>query len=263
MASTHDRDLRITYVGGPTALIEWGGLRLLTDPTFDPAGTTYELPAYTLRKTMDPALAEADLGRIDAVLLSHDHHFDNLDRRGRALLGQAQRVISTSDGAERLEANVSGLSPWETTALRGPDGGELRITATPARHGPEGGDRGPCIGFASSWTDDPERVLYFTGDTVLYEGVREVAQRFAVTLILPCLGAAQVSAAGPSPLTLTAAEAVELARLVPEALLVPLHYEGWEHFSQSRREVEEAFARAGLAERVRWLEPGMATAIAV
>jgi L-ascorbate metabolism protein UlaG (beta-lactamase superfamily) len=36
--------VRITYIGGPTALIEFGGLRLLTDPTFDPAGSTYPTP---------------------------------------------------------------------------------------------------------------------------------------------------------------------------------------------------------------------------
>ena len=32
--------LHVTYIGGPTALLELGGLRLLTDPTFDPAGSS-------------------------------------------------------------------------------------------------------------------------------------------------------------------------------------------------------------------------------
>jgi hypothetical protein len=49
--------LRVTYVGGPTALLELGGLRLLTDPTFDPAGTEYRTPSYVLRKTGSPALS--------------------------------------------------------------------------------------------------------------------------------------------------------------------------------------------------------------
>jgi L-ascorbate metabolism protein UlaG (beta-lactamase superfamily) len=34
--------VRLTYIGGPTALVELGGVRLLTDPTFDPAGTEYQ-----------------------------------------------------------------------------------------------------------------------------------------------------------------------------------------------------------------------------
>lgn len=48
----------------------------------------------------------------------------------------------------------------------------------------------------------------------------------------------------------------------PTALLVPVHYEGWEHFSESRSEIERAFAAAGLAGRLRWPAPGAPTEIA-
>ena len=98
--------------------------------------------------------------------------------------------------------------------------------------------------------------IYFSGDTVLYEGVDEVAARFRPEVALLNLGAAHVAAAGPSPLTFTAAEAVEVARAMPSARIVPLHYDGWEHFSESREDVERAFSAAGLTERVRWLDPG-------
>jgi len=59
--------MRITYLGGPSAIIEWHTARLLTDPTFDPAGEEYVLPAYTLRKTQGPALTPEATGHIDAV----------------------------------------------------------------------------------------------------------------------------------------------------------------------------------------------------
>jgi hypothetical protein len=75
-----------------------GGLGLLTDPTFDASGTAYPTPAYTLRKNQGPALPPDQLGRVDAVLLSHDHHFDNLDRAGRGCLSAAGRVLTTSAG---------------------------------------------------------------------------------------------------------------------------------------------------------------------
>ena len=41
------------------------------------------------RKSRGPAIAAAALGPIDAVLLTHDHHDDNLDAAGRALLPSA------------------------------------------------------------------------------------------------------------------------------------------------------------------------------
>src|SRR6187551_2060587 len=93
---------RATYIGGPTALIEIGGLRLLTDPTFDAAGSVYETAVYTLRKTMGPAIPIDGIGPIDAVLLSHDHHFDNLDHAGRVALTRATRVFAPAAAVERL-----------------------------------------------------------------------------------------------------------------------------------------------------------------
>ena len=89
--------LSLTYIGGPTAVIEIAGLRFLTDPTFDPAGSEYTTPVYTLRKMTGPAIVAANIGEIDAVLLSHDHHFDNLDRSGHALLPSARRVLTTTE----------------------------------------------------------------------------------------------------------------------------------------------------------------------
>ena len=43
---------------------------------------------------------------------------------------------------------------------------------------------------------------------------------------------------------------------MPSAAIVPLHFEGWAHFSEGRQEVERAFAAAGLTSRLRWPEPG-------
>ena len=49
-------DVRITHVGGPTVLMEVGGWRLLTDPTFDPPGATTGSDGALLR-TSSPARA--------------------------------------------------------------------------------------------------------------------------------------------------------------------------------------------------------------
>ena len=96
-------EVRLTHIGGPTALIEVGGWRLLTDPTFDPPGQSYRFGWGTgSRKLTGPAMAASELGTIDAALLSHDHHDDNLDAAGRALLPSAGTVITTVPGAKRL-----------------------------------------------------------------------------------------------------------------------------------------------------------------
>ena len=110
--------IRITHIGGPTALIEIDGWRLLTDPTFDVPGRRYTFGWGTSsRKLAGQAIAAPDLGPIGAVLLSHDHHGDNLDDAGRGLLPSAGTVLTTVAGAGRLGWSARGLRPWETTRL--------------------------------------------------------------------------------------------------------------------------------------------------
>jgi L-ascorbate metabolism protein UlaG (beta-lactamase superfamily) len=124
----------ITLIGGPTAVIEANGFRLLTDPTFDPPGE-YKLPHVTLKKLAGPARTAVQVGEVDAVLLSHDQHADNFDRSGKAYAMAAVRLFTTLAGAQRLGRGAQGLAPWQSTTISKPNGSALQITATPARHG--------------------------------------------------------------------------------------------------------------------------------
>ena len=79
-------DIALTYIGGPTALLEYGGVRFLTDPTFDAPQTYEPRNGVTHTKTHGPALTPNELGVVDLALVSHHHHGDNLDILGTALL---------------------------------------------------------------------------------------------------------------------------------------------------------------------------------
>ena len=249
---------KITLIGGPTALIEFAGFRCLTDPTFDPPGE-YKLPHVTLRKTSLPALASNEIGRVDAVLLSHDQHADNFDHAGRAYAMQAPRLFTTRSGATRLGGIAEGMTPGESRELAKADGSKLTITATPARHGPAGIKplAGDVIGFILS--APPARPIYITGDTVWYDGVAETAQRFHPGLVLLFAGAAKTR--GAFHLTMSANDAIDTAQACPDALIVPVHYEGWAHFSQSGEDLVQSFKALGIGARLRLLEPGIATTI--
>ena len=116
MSNGQPEATRVTTIGGPTAFIEYGGLRLLIDPTFDEPGT-YGRGAYSLAKLTGPALPIEALGRVDAVLLSHDQHPDNLDRSGRLVVSSAPLTLTTPAGAQRLGGSSVGLPPWSTWTL--------------------------------------------------------------------------------------------------------------------------------------------------
>jgi L-ascorbate metabolism protein UlaG (beta-lactamase superfamily) len=213
-------DVTITHIGGPTALIEFGGWRLLTDPTFDPPGDRWHFGWGALsRKLTGPAIPATGLGPIDAVLLSHDHHGDNLDHAGRALLPRVGTVVTTVPGAQRLGGNVNGvigLKPWETTTLEAPGRTPIEITATPARHGPPASRAivGTVIGFALRWDGQEHGALYVSGDTVLFDGVRDLARRFDIGTAILHLGGVRFPISGPVRYTMNAEEAVEACRLL-------------------------------------------------
>ena len=54
------------------------------------------------RSAPDQRLVPSEVGAVDAVLLSHDQHADNLDHAGRAFLPRAARVLTTVIGAPRI-----------------------------------------------------------------------------------------------------------------------------------------------------------------
>jgi L-ascorbate metabolism protein UlaG (beta-lactamase superfamily) len=252
--------LSITLIGGPTALLEIDGFRLLTDPTFDAPGA-YQLPHVKLEKLTGPALSANDIGEVDAVLLSHDQHSDNLDHSGKDFLSRARRVLTTEAGAKRLGGNTEGFSPWAATELTGKDGHSLTITATPARHGPAGIEplSGDVIGFVVTSNKAGSRPVYISGDTVWFDGVAEVAKRFKAGVVLPFAGAAQTR--GPFHLTMDTNDTIETARAFPDAVIVPVHTDGWAHFRQSASDLRASFDMLGFGSRLRILEPGVATVI--
>lgn len=247
-------NLTLTLIGGPTVLIEHEGLRILTDPTFDPPGEYQGAHSPVVHKKVSgPAIAVEDIGLLDAVLLSHDHHFDNLDNSGRALLNNVDITYTTNSGAERLGGNAIGMAPFETRTFEGRNGRNLLITATPARHGPVGVDAGDVIGFALG-IEQPGDLLYITGDTLWFSGTEEVARRFSPKAIILFTGAAEPR--GRFHMTMGSEDALEAAAAFPDATLLSAHNEGWGHLKENQDQLADVFAKFNLGDRLARFDKG-------
>ena len=261
-------DVRLTHVGGPTVLLEIGPWRILTDPTFDPPGRRYGFTLGTSStKVRGPTVPVRDLPPLDAVLLSHDHHADNLDDAGRALLPGVGVVLTTMPGARRLGTRAVGLAPWESYRLERPGYPTIDVTATPCRHGPPASRWlvGHVIGFAVRWAGQKHGDFWISGDSVFYRGIREVATRLRIGTALLHLGGVRFPLTGPLRYTMTASDAIRICRLIRPHLAIPLHYEGWSHFQETRSAIERDFAAAdsAISERIRWLPPGTPVSVSV
>jgi len=259
--------LHVTHLGGPTVLLQLGGWRILTDPTFDAPGTTYSFGWGTgSTKTAGPALAPEAITPVDVVLLSHDHHADNLDEQGRALLPHAGTVLTTRAAARRLRGvNAVGLTPGATHTLRAPGRETLTIRATPCRHGPPFSTAvvGDVIGFAVTLGDCGTVTVWMTGDTVLHGPVRRLAERLDVDVLLVHLGRVRFPLTGRVRYSMDGRDALRLVELLRPRVVVPVHYEGWSHFSESTHALRRTLAGDPVtAPSITWLEPGVATPVA-
>jgi L-ascorbate metabolism protein UlaG (beta-lactamase superfamily) len=256
---------KITFVGTATMLIEVGKIRILTDPVFDPVGTSHQVGRggamkYTSR--IGPAVKPEDIGGIDLVLLSHDHHGDNLDESGRKLLPLAKKIFTTRSGAKRLRKRLGdrlvGMSPWESAEIKTEDGFILKITAAPARHGPAffGFLAGEVIGFILEWPGQKNGAVYISGDTRWCHLTREIPRRFKVGTSILHIGKAQFKATLSVQYTMDAFEGAQAAKELKSERIIPIHYEGWSHFQEGREDIEATFREEGLAEKLQWLPLG-------
>ncbi|MFH8491230.1 MBL fold metallo-hydrolase [Streptomyces longisporoflavus] len=246
----------VRVFGGPTALFEYGGLRFLTDPTFDGPGD-HQAPAIVLTKTAAADGSPADLGRVDVVLLSHDEHADNLDTSGRALIADVPLTLTTPGGGERLGQSATGLADWQAVELERRDGGPgpVTVTGVPAIHGPGPREEvepiaGQVVGFVLTGEGLP--TVYVSGDNASLDAVKEIAERFApVDTVLLFAGAPRFPDVFDGELiVLDSARAARAATILDAGRVVPVHYDSWAHFTEGRDELAAAFAAAGLTDRV-------------
>ncbi|KAK7955189.1 hypothetical protein PG988_015883 [Apiospora saccharicola] len=268
-SSTFGSSLTITHVGTATAILELGGVTFITDPYLSPAETSFPVrPGVVLTSHYQPSHTLDTLPPIDAVLLSHEDHVDNLDPIGRRLL-DARRVLTTMDGAQKLapRPGVVGLKPWETVPLV-IGGRHFEVTATPCQHLPGG----ECTGFivtasefGTTTGDDgvsQPNAIYFSGDTVYLEELAQMRERFHISLALLNIGAAAVIPPGgeagePLLITMDGRQAARLIREIWADVLVPMHFQCWDHFTEGRDELEAAFKSEGVLDQVAWLELGV------
>lgn len=284
-STTTKSTLSITHIGTATAVLTLDGVNFLTDPFFSPAGSSWDL-GITLAVSADPALSLAQLPPIDAVLLSHEDHVDNLDPPGRTLLN-GRHVLTTPAGAANLfpRPGVRGLQPWETVTLR-LGGKEFKVTATPCRHLPGGECTGFLVHHPDGSVDEASglpNAVWFAGDTVHTPKLRDgIRRRAHVTAAVLNLGAAHVPAAVVNALnpetpavhmpldapnlqiTMDGRQGARMVREIGAEWLVPMHYEAWTHFTQGGEGLREVFGEEGerdVAGKVCWLVPGKAVEV--
>ena len=241
------RDLRLTWLGHATTLVEIEGRRLLIDPVFGPRASP--IPG-SVGRFHAPPLPLAEVPELDAVVLTHDH-YDHLDYPTvRALAGHVPRWVAPLGVGAHLErwgvppGRVTELDWWEETEVEG-----VRLVATPARHfsGRTLGTRDGTLWCGWAFLGERHR-LYATGDGGYQPEFKEVGQRlgpFDATL-----AEAGAYDARWADIHLGPEQAVRAVQDARGGLMVPVHwgtfelaFHGW---TEPAERVLEAAQAAGV-----------------
>jgi L-ascorbate metabolism protein UlaG (beta-lactamase superfamily) len=204
-----DRTDGVAHIGHSTHLVLLGGKRLLTDPWF------YDPAFGALSHVVAPATYPDALGRLDAILISHDHA-DHADLRALAQMDKlAMVIVPTTELADKIRklgfANVAVLGLRSSTKL-----GELTITAVEAVHDIYE------IGFIVATA---QKSVYFAGDTALNDAIAKIGAEFKPVLsILPCDGTRIV---GGGLHVMRPEDAVVAAGQLGSRIIVPSHAEAY------------------------------------
>jgi hypothetical protein len=167
-------------------------MRVLSDPTSIRRVTPQAGWGTSSKKTTGPAIAAAELVAMSCS--SRTTTTVTISTTPVAsLLPSADVVVTTTLTASRLGVPARGLDAWASTQVEATDKPTLTITATPCRHGPPLSRPivGHVVGFALEWEGQTGGVLWISGDTVLYDGVRQVAERLDVDIAILHLGEVQ------------------------------------------------------------------------
>ncbi|QSX00109.1 MBL fold metallo-hydrolase [Haloterrigena alkaliphila] len=258
----------IFFVGTATVILEYAGFTILTDPNFLHSADHVHL-GYGIksRRRTDPALEIEDLPPIDFVLLSH-YHGDHFDRVAEAKLDKDLPIVTTPHAASELAdkgfRETRPLETWDECRIRKGEA-ELTITAMPGRHGPPVLSKGlpPVMGSMLEFRpadeeahpDDPPLLrLYISGDTLVYDALEEIPERYPeIDLALLHLGGTRVLGV---LLTMDAAQGVEAVDLIDADTAIPIHYNDYEVFRSPLSNFKQAIRKAGLEDKVEYLEHG-------
>jgi L-ascorbate metabolism protein UlaG (beta-lactamase superfamily) len=251
----------VQFIGNATVLIRYGGMTILTDPTFIHRHEQVSI-GYGMHSTrlVDPALEIGDLPPLDLIVLSHFHgdHFDQVAERH---LDKSIPIITNAEATKELQRRgfryPKSLDTWSFVSVEKGDL-RVRITSMPGRHGPPLSNlvmpevMGSMLEF-EPMGGSPFR-LYITGDTLLFDDLKEIPARYPdIDLSLLHLGGTRVLGI---LVTMDGRQGVELIKLVRPRRAIPIHFNDYDVFTSPLSDFEREVAAAGLEARVHYLSHG-------
>jgi len=242
-AKWSDAQVTLAWLGHATVLINFFGVKILTDPALFPR-IGIRLPGFTIgpKRLTAPALEAEELPKIDLILLSHAH-FDHLDLRTLRCFDKNTAVITARATRDLLRRtrfrDITELDWGETKSLQAATG-NIDITALAVNHWGARKQRDTYRGYNGYLVERKGRRIIFVGDTAMTDTFAELRGRGAIHLAIMSIGAYNPwihSHCSPE-------QAVEMANAAGARFVMPVHHQTFRLSFEPFREPIERFEAA-------------------
>src|SRR6266540_2290786 len=236
----NDSQVTAAWIGHATVLINFFGIKILTDPVLFPR-IGIRLPGFTIgpKRLTAPALEFHELPRIDIVLLSHAH-FDHFDLRTLRCFDENTSVISaraTSDLLRRTRFRDVTELDWGEAKIFTTAAGKIDISAFPVKHWGARKQRDDYRGYNGYLLQRNERRIIFAGDTAMTDNFAELRRHGEIDLAIMSIGAYNPWIRSHC----TPEQAIEMANDAGARFIMPVHHQTFRLSFEPLREPIERF----------------------
>ena len=242
-AKWNDAQATLAWLGHATVLINFFGVKILTDPVLFPR-IGIRLPGFTIgpKRLTAPALQLNELPKIDLILLSHAH-FDHLDLRTLRCFDENTSVITaraTRDLLRRTRVGDITEFEWGESKTLQTVAGDIEITAFAVKHWGARKQRDNYRGYNGYLLERNQRRIIFAGDTAMTDSFADLRRNGPVDLAIMSIGAYNPWIRSHC----TPEQAIELANAAGAHFIMPVHHQTFRLSFEPLREPIERFEAA-------------------
>jgi L-ascorbate metabolism protein UlaG (beta-lactamase superfamily) len=243
-AEWSDERVTVAWLGHATALINFFGIRILTDPVLFPR-VGIRIPFLLTigpKRLTAPALTVHELPAIDLILLSHAH-FDHFDLRTLRRFDRSTKIITAPRTSDLLRwtkfRDVTELRWGEQKSITASTG-EINIIAFRVKHWGARMQHDDYRGYNGYLLERNGRRIIFSGDTAVTDDFQQLRSYGSIDLAIMSIGCY-------NPWVRTHCnpeQAIQMANDAGARFIMPVHHQTFRLSFEPFREPIERFEAA-------------------
>ena len=249
--------MKIKQIRNATVIVTYAGKKFLIDPMLAEKGAYPPFPFTANQHLNNPIVglpvSMEEILDVDAVIVTHIH-LDHFDPVAMEVIPKDMKMFAQNED-EANEMKEAGFKNVEVLKEEGTLFEGIKLTKTPAKHYSDDSllDIYRKLQFTHKasgviFNHADEKSLYIMGDTVWYDGIKTVLNKYTPDVVVVNAGNAQILDNGY--LIMSKEDFYEAVKVAPNAQFVASHMEGVNHLMVSREDLRKFTIEKGISSNV-------------